>query len=177
MHRMACLAIAFLTAATDGLASDAAEVAITQSADGDPLDPSGRFSDDLTGQPPRYYVWRDSEGWHIRSASQRNRLIRFHGSITLIGGTFGKLRPVGLERRGGAADKWQLSEDRSQLEFEILTTSSFDGFDFSIDGSGAHVTFDLNMGKRKFPKRIYIGSEGQHPADAEFTLPAAGTVD
>jgi hypothetical protein len=149
------------------------DVEVSQSIDGEPLNPQGRFSDDLTGQPPRYYVWRDVEGWHLRTASQNNRLIKFTGSITLHGGTFSKLRSVGLERRGSAADTWTVAEDRSQVDFEILTTSSFDGFDFTVSDDDAYITFDLIMGKRKFPKRIFIGRDGQHPAETEFTLPAA----
>jgi hypothetical protein len=177
MRRMVCLTVVFWMAGAEVRASDSPRVEVTASIDGEVLDPSGRFSDDLTGQPPRYYVWRDSDEWRLRSASQRNRLIRFHGSIQLVGGTFGKLRPIGLERRGGAADKWTVSEDRTHLDFEILTTGSFDGFDFSVTGAGAHITFDLKMGKRPLPRRIYIGSEGQHPAEAEFTLPAARTAE
>ncbi len=179
---MVRIGICFLAAAWPAaviLADDAPAVTVdvTESIDGEPLDPQGRFSNDLTGQPPRYYVWRDSEGWHLRSASQRGRLIRFHGSITLTGGTFNKLRPVGLERRGSAADSWQVSEDRSRVDFEIKTTSSFDGFDFSVNDRDAYITFDLSMGNRKFLKRIYIGSDGQHPANAEFTLPASRTSE
>ena len=89
------------------------------------------------------------------------RLIKFTGSITLQGGTFSKLREVGLERTGGAADSWTVAEDRSQVDFVILTTSSFDGFDFTVSGEDAFVTFNLIMGKRKFPKRIFIGRDGQ----------------
>jgi hypothetical protein len=153
------------------------EVEVSLSIDGEPLNPQGRFSDDLTGQPPRYYVWRDVEGWHLRTASQNNRLIRFTGSIALQGGTFSKLRTVGLERRGSAADTWTVSDDRTQVEFEILTTSSFDGFDFTVSEQDAYITFDLMMGKRKFPKRIFIGREGQHPAETEFTVPAAPATE
>lgn len=169
-----CFLIAFGPVATL-IADDAppAEIEVTQSIDGEPLDPQGRFSDNLTRQTPRYYVWRDTEGWHLRSASQRGRLVRFHGSIVLTGGTFNKLRPVGLETRGSAADSWQVAEDRSRVDFEIKTTSSFDGFDFTINDRDAFITFDLSMGNRKFLKRIYIGSDGQHPAKAEFTLPAS----
>lgn len=151
---------------------DAGEVEVSLSSDGEPLDPQGRYSDDLKNQPPRYYVWRDVEGWHLRTASQNARLIKFTGSITLQGGTFSKLREVGLERTGGAADSWTVAEDRSQVDFVILTTSSFDGFDFTVSGEDAFVTFNLIMGKRKFPKRIFIGRDGQHPAETEFTLPA-----
>lgn len=150
-----------------------ADVEVSQSIDGEPLNPQGRFSDDLTGQPPRYYVWRDAEGWHLRTASQNGRLIKFTGSVKLQGGTFSKLRSVGLERRGSAADRWTVAEDRSQVDFEILTTSSFDGFDLTVSDDDAYITFDLRMGNRKYPRRIFIGREGQHPAQTEFTLPAA----
>jgi hypothetical protein len=168
-----CLALLLLWGAAASADDEpAADVEISQSIDGEPLNPQGRFSDDLTGQPSRYYVWRDVEGWHLRTASQRNRLSKFMGSIVLHGGTFSKLRPVGLERRGGGADDWTVAEDRSQVEFEIQTTSSFDGFDFTVSDD-AYITFDLTIGNRKYPKRIFIGRDGQHPAETKFTLPAA----
>jgi hypothetical protein len=168
-----CLLALLLLGTAAGADDETTEVEVSQSIDGEPLNPQGRFSDDLTGQTPRYYVWRDVEGWHLRTASQNGRLIKFTGSITLHGATFSKLRSVGLERRGGAADTWTVAEDRSQVDFEILTTSSFDGFDFTVSQDDAYITFDLTMGKRKFPKRIFIGRDGQHPAETEFTLPAA----
>lgn len=160
-----------------GLAGDETppESAASLTSDGEPLNPRGRYSDTLVQQTPRYYVWQDSEGWHLRTASQRGRLIRFQGSINVTGGTISKLREVGLERRGSAADAWTVSEDRTQVEFEIATTSSFDGFDFTITGAGAQLEFDLSMGKRQFPRRIYIGRDGQHPAETKFTLPANRT--
>jgi hypothetical protein len=65
-----------------------------------------------------------------------------------------------------------VADDRSQVEFEIQTTSSFDGFDFTVSDD-AYITFDLSIGNRKYPKRIFIGRDGQHPAEAKFTLPAA----
>lgn len=158
-----------------GLADDDApsESAQSPSIDGEPLNPRGRYSNTLVRQTPRYYLWQDSEGWHLRTASQQGRLIRFQGSITVSGGTIGKLREVGLERRGGAADTWTVSEDRTQVDFEIATAGSFDGFDFTISGAQAQIEFDLSMGKRQFPRRIYIGRDGQHPAETKFTLPAS----
>jgi hypothetical protein len=157
-----------------GLADDdaATQTGESLSIDGEPLNPRGRYSDTLVRQTPRYYVWQDTEGWHLRTASQRGRLIRFQGTIKVTGGTISKLREVGLERRGSGADTWTVSEDRTQVEFEIATTSSFDGFDFTITGADAQLEFDLSMGKRQFPKRIYIGRDGQHPAETKFTLAA-----
>jgi len=140
--------------------------------DGRAISPIGRFSDDLTGSPARYYVWSDREGWHLRTCSRGNVFGKFTGTIKLNGGTFNRLRQIGLERTGRRRDKWSVSEDRRTITFEIWTTSSFDGFDFDVNGMDSKVEFDLKIGDRKRPGRVFIGSDGLHPTGAKFEFPA-----
>ena len=144
----------------------------TVTAEGDEINPRGRASDNLTNQSPRFFVWFDGDDWHLRSASTRRRLRKFTGTITVSGGKFDRLRAVGFERKGKHADTWKRSEDRTKVEFDIKTTHSFDGIDFSVSGSDAVVTFDLKIGGRSRPGKIFIGNKGQHPSKAEFSFPA-----
>jgi hypothetical protein len=146
---------------------------VTLTREGEIIDPEGRFSDDLINKVPRYYVWHDAEGWHVRSTSQAGTFARFDGSIKLTGGTFNRLRPIGLEGKGKNPDKWQVSKDRTEITFEIATDSSFDGFDFTVNGKAARVAFDLNIAKKGYPNRIYVGKGGKHPVETKFDFAAA----
>ncbi len=141
--------------------------------DGEPIDPSGRFSNDLIDESPRYFLWHDSSGWHLRTTSSRGTFSRFDGTIRVTDGALAKFRPIGLERRGRNPDKWELSEDRDELTFEIATNSGFDGFDFSVTGDDARVEFDLNIAKKPYRSRIIIGRDGEFPSKTKFSFAAS----
>lgn len=155
------------------VAADASATEFAVNKDGEPIDPTGRFSDDLIDDTPRYFLWHDQSGWHVRTTSSRGTFSRYDGTIQVTGGTFAKLRPIGLERRGQNPDKWELNDDRDELTFEIATNSSFDGFDFTVDGSDATVTFDLNISKKGYRSRIIIGRDGVFPSETRFRFPGS----
>jgi hypothetical protein len=138
-------------------------------------DMSGRPEQDLVKVTnARYFVWHDSKGWHLRTAARA--LTQFSGSIRIEGGTFGRLRPIGLEAKARNPDRWALNAERTEIRFEIHTVGSFDGFDFDITGGkqSARVVFDLSQGQqgRRLPKRIFLGRDGEHPQKAHFAVPA-----
>jgi len=143
------------------------------------LSPTGRpVQDKVKVRTMRYFVWRDSSGWHLRTASPAKR--KFIGTIKLTDGTFGKMRPVGLEKSGKMADRWVVNKGRNEIKFEIYTAGSFDGFDFSAKGSRtAKVEFDLKFqdptktGTKPMaqPKKIFIGRREQHPKTGKFSFP------
>lgn len=141
--------------------------------DGEPIDPTGRFSDDLIDDTPRYFLWHDQAGWHMRTTSARGTFSRYDGTVSVSNGTFAKLRAIGLERRGQNPDKWELNGARDEMKFEIATNSSFDGFDFTIDGADAILSFDLNIAKKGYRNRIIIGRDGASPSDTKFRFPAS----
>lgn len=155
----------------------AASTPAESGTDDDPPDPRGRPDEKFVKVPQRYYVWHDAEGWHLRTAAKQN-IRKFHGTIILKGGTFNKLREIGLERKGRYADVSRVSADRTKIEFTIYTSTSFDGYDFTIKGDpDARVEFELHRGGRDFPKEIFIGREGKHPAGVKFDFavePARG---
>lgn len=138
-----------------------------------PLDPRGRADEKFIKVPVRYYVWHDAEGWHLRTASQKDQLRKFHGKIKLVGGTFNKLREIGLEGKGKYADSSKVNAARTEIEFTIFTSSSFDGYDFTINGGkDARVEFELQRGGQERPGEIYIGKQGRHPDSGKFGFPA-----
>lgn len=152
--------------------SDETADAYPVDADGDPIDPHHRFSDDLTEQPARFYLWYDDEGWHLRSTTPKN-VFKFTGTITVSNGTFGLLRDVGFERRGRYADSARVTADHTRIEFTIFTSTAFDGIEFTVNGADATVTFeDLNIRQRIYRNRIFIGNNGQYPAETTFSFPA-----
>ena len=134
------------------------------------LDPRGRPDEGLTKQERRYYVWHDVDGWHLRSASRG--LNKFEGTVRITGAGFTKFRPIGLETKGSGADQWLLNKERTELRFLINTSTSFDGFDFDFGRGATEVEFDLTVGGKKEPKRIFIGRKAVHPASTTFKLPA-----
>lgn len=139
--------------------------------DGVEIDPNGRASNDLTQKAPRYYVWYDSTGWHLRTTSEKGTFGRFDGTIKVTGGTIGKLRPIGLESKGTYKDTWKLSKDRTEIEFQLVSSSTFDGFDFSVTGADAQVEYNLNISKKGYPNRIFVGKDGAHPKEVKFQFP------
>lgn len=150
---------------------DSQETRAGASSPAETPDPRGRPDEKFVKVPQRYYVWHDAEGWHLRTAAKTN-LRKFHGTITLKGGTFNKLREIGFERKGKYADSSKVSADRTKIEFTIYTSTSFDGYDFTIKGDpDARVEFELHRGGRDFPKEIFIGGEGKHPPGVKFEFP------
>lgn len=138
-------------------------------------DPRGRMEGSPTDKPARYYVWHDGEGWHLRSCS---RLVnQFQGTIRVSGGSIRKCRRIGLDLRGKGADRWSLSKDRRELTFHLFTSTSFDGFDFSVDAPDATVEFELLINDKKMPRRIFIGRNGAHPKDVKFTFSGEPQAD
>jgi hypothetical protein len=155
----------------------AAEAAPAKTPKGDLISPKGQSVDvregKLTDRPARFYLWHDPQGWHLRSACKENLLGTFTGSIELSAGEFGRLRPIGLETKGKHIDLWAVDETRRKIEFKIFTTGSFDGFDFTVNkAKDAQVVFDLKVGDKHQPARIFIGKENAHPVEVPFSLPA-----
>jgi hypothetical protein len=135
-----------------------------------PIDPRGRPDERLMKQERRYYIWHDTEGWHIRSASQY--LHKFEGTLRMTGGAFRNCRPIGLESKGSGADRWLMNKDRTELKFLINTSTSFDGFDFDCGRGTTEIEFDLMVAGKKEPRRIFSGREGANPRSTTFKLPA-----
>jgi hypothetical protein len=141
------------------------------SPNGQPVDArEGKISD----QPPRYYVWVDPQGWHLRCAAKKGGHVRFEGTLELSDGEFGRLRPVGLEKKPGKVmDAWGVDATRRKLEFKIFTAGSFDGLDFTIaKAKEAQISFDLKITDKPAPGRTFIGKDSVHPAASPFSLPA-----
>jgi hypothetical protein len=174
--RWLCAALC-LVGAVGFAISDAADTMVSpaKTANGALISPKGQSDDvregKLTNQPARYYIWVDPQGWHFRSAAKKGVLVKFEGVIELSDGEFGRLRPIGLETKGKNPDIWTVDAARRKIEFKIFTSGSYDGFDFTIAKvKDVQVSFDLKIGEKPAPGRIFIGKDNRHPTEVPFSL-------
>lgn len=141
------------------------------------IDPSFLPEKDVTNFDYRFILWYvpETDTWHIRMTTQgwtRN----FSGAIRVKHGSIGGCRPIGLEvKKKKAEDQWAINKDRTMLIFKTKTAKYHDGFDFDIKPSGQEepvVEFDLKIGDKHHPKRVFIGKKQQHPKQIPFGLQA-----
>ena len=134
------------------------------------LDPFNRPEGDIVDQSGRYYIWYDTNGWHLRTMAMVGR--HFHGTLRLKNAKIKSCLSVGLKKdKQKKDDNWQFNDARTELKFEFHTGKMSDGFDLVVDGEG-EIEFDLFIDKLKGPKNIFVGKGGQHPDKNPFTLPA-----
>lgn len=135
------------------------------------IDPAGKPAKYEAGNAASYYVWRDRQGWHLRTTTKARKRT-FQGAVRVLGGEFGVVNTDGLEARGDKADCWKLSDDRKELTFNLQTEKAFDGFDFRLMGGATRVEFSLKLdGEEIKTERIFIGAAGGHPEATDFSLP------
>jgi hypothetical protein len=141
----------------------------------EPVDPSGRpegaLAAKLGAKSARYYVWRDKQGWHIRTTANGTR--RFHGTVRVKDGTIASCIPVGLKDRQKTQDAWRVEPKRKELAFDFKTSSAADGLDIQIDGADAELEFDLLIENEKKPRAVFLGKAQQHPSEVPFRFKAA----
>ena len=106
------------------------------------------------GAPAAYWIWRDANGWHLRTTTAKT-LQRFNGKIW---SDVTEVKPVRLEMKDRlkASTKWVI--------FAFDTGGHMDGFDFRSNGCA---TFNLQQGGNK---KVFIGSGEVQPANNHFTL-------
>jgi hypothetical protein len=181
MNYVACprirrLALSFFLALLSaiGHAEDPPSTSLTNAAGGEPLRVTGLpKTDEFTKLEYRYFVWNDSNGWHLRTTTQK-ALRKFEGTITSSHDPFGKLRPIGLESNGKHKDLWEVDEGRKTIRFTIWTAKKFDGFDFDLPNNpDATLTFDLKIDGKDRPRHVFVGRTLQTPGALPLVVPAA----
>ena len=138
------------------------------SADG--ISPDGRPRNYGLGEPARYYVWHDNQGWHVRCTAPKGKLIGFRGAVRLHNAKFLSIRQIGFDKR---SDFGGVNEARTEAAFKFLTANKFDGFDFNVEGTDdAKIEFELFVNGRKHPDRIFIGGKAENPKAFQFAVVA-----
>ena len=117
------------------------------------------------GEIKGYFIWHNEHGIHIWT-STRNREHVFSGVIR-TDGKFIDVRGQRLETN----DFYKVENDRHKIVFRDTTGAhGSDGLNFQIEYSD-HMNFDLFMdGERIDPQNIYVGENGWHPANSDFSL-------
>ena len=166
----AWLLISFAISAAQQPKSKATKTARPKSA-AKKLDPWDRPEGSIVDQTARYYVWYDSQGWHIRSTAKGLRT--FHGTVRVKDARIKSCVPVGLKdgRQKGMPDAWRVNDKRSELTFRFRTAAKSDGFDINVEGDG-QIEFDLAIDEQKKPQAIFVGGGKGHPDNVPFSLPA-----
>jgi hypothetical protein len=156
-----------LLALTSSAAGDVATTEETP-ATKERISADGRPEILMIDQSRRYYVWRDGQGWHLRSSSQKTNT--FEGRIVIKNGIISRCRPIGIDSKGVNADGWRLNRERNSLNFVMNTEKSLDGFDFDIAKEATAIEFDLLIAGERTPKRIFVGKAGKRPSSSHFEL-------
>lgn len=114
-----------------------------------------------------YWVWRDAEGWHLRTTSARKDH-KFQGRIRAqTPGAISDIKAVSMEHNKKGSDR--LSLDGGELVFQLFTSGKNDGFDFKVSRGGC-VEFFLQIDGDSDPTRIYLGQNQTRPPSTHFTL-------
>lgn len=100
-----------------------------------------------------YYVWHDSDGWHLRTTTPTDRPHSFTGKIV----SSDDIRLVRQFRDEGAD---RLSLNGNTITFSMVTYNGVDGIDFKV-GCTESVSFALKANGRAVPaSNIWLGATG-----------------
>jgi hypothetical protein len=142
----------------------------------DPINPHGKPKNTEAGAVEHYALWKDKEGWHIRTMTKKFDH-HFRGVISVAGGEFVEVKGFRLERRGPQRDIFIEGPEHHVINFDFSTKGSIDGVDFRVKGKEPILSFTMMIGEKEpifEPERIFIGKNGTHPSTNPFKLPAHG---
>ena len=136
---------------------------------------TGRPAGYKVGQPSRYAVWHDADGWHVRATTNFKGAHVFAGTVEVIGGKMTSLTPVAVEGKKCSpfADRAVWNPAQTKLAFRLATTKgSQDGFDLTVSGKATALKLTLKVDGQEVPEKVFIGTKGTRPKAATFYLPA-----
>ncbi|MFY9225712.1 MAG: hypothetical protein WAQ98_23745 [Blastocatellia bacterium] len=116
------------------------------------------------GSSQRYLIWRDNNGWHLRTTTGRNKHT-FSGEIIADSGFISEVFAISTERKD-----WVVLKDPRRVVFNLNTDGAIDGFDFRTNAN--NLRFNLNIDGKLRPNVVYIGSRAANPPAVPFTLSA-----
>lgn len=129
-----------------------------------PEEITGRPADFKAGLPSGYWIWKDSNGWHLRVTHKPGTKAVYAGTIR----TSDPMAVIGV--RNEARDTVWRSADRRTTAFKLVNYGGVDGIDFTPRCS-EKVTFTLTVNGRAIdPLKIHLGDTDAHPAAATFTI-------
>ncbi|HYT90560.1 MAG TPA: hypothetical protein VEL76_17770 [Gemmataceae bacterium] len=168
---LALLAAAVLMLGTDSSSSVAQTKGKGKKQPPAAIDSQGVPPEFHKGEHTGFFIWHGAKGWHLRTTT-RAKEHRFHGTITVEGGTFLHVHPHDLEKGGRLADHWKLGPKKHTLTFDFKTDRGVDGIDFHVAKDATAIHFRLHFNGKHQREHIFIGHNGVNPPSDPFTLVA-----
>ncbi len=113
----------------------------------------------VAGSPEGYWIWRDRQGWHLRTTSDVPR--RFQGSVETVGGQVSTVRPVGRAEGG-------VHREGANIEFDYQASGGEQGFDWTASSGCSR--FDLYIDGETRPLRVFLGGIDTSPNRVPFAV-------
>lgn len=113
----------------------------------------------VAGSPEGYWIWRDRQGWHLRTTSDAPR--RFQGTIETVGGGVSTVRPIG--RADGA-----VHHEGANIDFDYSAAGGEQGFDWTASSGCSR--FDLYIDGTTRPLRVFLGRIEDSPSRIPFAV-------
>ncbi len=120
--------------------------------------PPGRPSF-VAGMPEGYWIWQDTQGWHVRTTSDVPR--HFYGTIEAVSGDVSEVRAVG--RAAGSVRR-----NGSTIRFDYQSIGGEQGFDWT--GSDQCNRFELYIDGTTRPLRVFLGGVEASPSRVPFAV-------
>jgi hypothetical protein len=137
----------------------------------DAPDPEGPPVGAARVAPPRYAVWHDAKGWHLRAVAAGGGN-HFRGQVSVYGGQITTVTPFGLDRSQVRPDIVLLNANRDKFVLDFKNLGGTEGVDFTVSGKATTLRFTLMIDGQHVPQKIVIGRRAARPAKATFDLPA-----
>lgn len=126
-------------------------------------------------QGPRYLIWYGEGKWHLRTRASmetftfRGTILAHNGKVTEIS-NFDDLE--GRRRGKRTQDVGKLNPTRDKIAFEFRTSTSEDGFDFTLGPAVTALEFDLKIDDEAAPEKVFVGKKANNPPKGKFLLDA-----
>ena len=146
-----------------------------------PIDPRERpVLGPKKAQGPRYLIWHGGGKWHLRTRASMETFT-FRGTITTQNGKVAEISnfdDLEIRKRGTRSqDVGELNPTRDKIAFEFRTSTSEDGFDFTVGPGVTALEFDLKIDDEPTPEKVYVGKKAKSPPKGKFLLAADPPAD
>jgi hypothetical protein len=119
--------------------------------------------------PTGYFIWTDSQGFHVRWNSAPGQAHQFSGDVA-VQGTIAYFQPTYPNRPDAAR------RQGNRLIWNAYNPGGGDGFNFAIN-PGDVVTFSMLIdGRMASRNEIYLGANAFHPSTNPFAFSFGGPV-
>jgi hypothetical protein len=134
------------------------------------IDPDGEPSALAKSKTARYALWRDRDGWQLRTTSDR-RTHRFKGQIRVEGGFIERVTSYRGEREK-AAPHWKWTPKGLEVNFDFRSKEPLDGIRFRPSPNTQEVVFLLQIDGSDDTYQVLVGRKNQQPEVLPMALPA-----